>query len=298
MKSILVTGGSGFFGTHLAIKASLYWKTYVLYNSNPIFLHGIECIKADITNKDEVIRIVQKISPDVIIHSAALINLIFCENNQEIVWRTNVLGTANIAMAAELTGAKIIYISTDQVFNGNLGNYSEVDRPDPKSYYGKTKLEGENIVASTNSNYCIARLSLLYGWSLNKSKCFSELIIGYLKEGKKIDLFTDEYRTPIYINNACEIICDLAKGEYSNEIYHISGSQRINRYEFGLLLADIFNLKKDLIIPVAMNGISQYKDRPRDCSLNNKKVLMAFKSKLLSLEVGLKNMKYYCNPDI
>lgn len=298
MESLLITGGSGFLGANLALMTSSYWKTYATYHSSPVHNKRLGvALHLDIKNRDEVEKIVYEISPKVIIHTAAITNSDFCVEHQKTAWEVNVNGTENIASAAKQVKARLIYISTDLVFKGDKSFYSEKDIPTPLCYYGKTKLEGEKIVSSLSSNYCIVRTSLIYGWSLNSSKCFTEVMISNLKNGKKVRLFVDEYRTPIYTKNLCEILLELAKRNDLQGVYHICGSERLSRFEFGLKLSEIFDFNKELIIPISINDFSFKDKRPKDCSMRNDKAKSALKRKFWSVEEGLKNMKYFENKE-
>ena len=279
-------------GGNLASMASFNWKTYITYYSSKVGqFSSIDTVYLDITNKDEVEKIILRISPKVIIHTAAVNDFNFCADHRELAWKINVDGTRNIALAAEQVNAKLIYISTDLVFEGDIGLYSENDCPNPLCHYGKTKLEGEKIVSSINSDYCIARTALLYGWSKNSSKCFTEIMIDNLKKGKELRLFTDEFRSPLHVNNLCQILLELAKRDDSNGLYHIGGSQRMSRFLFGLTLADIFGLKRDLIIPTTVDNFLFKDKRPKDCSMKNEKILNFLNIKPPDIIDGLSEIK-------
>jgi dTDP-4-dehydrorhamnose reductase len=299
MDSLLITGGSGFLGANLALMVSSYWKTYATYHHSPFCNKNLGiALHLDIKNRDEVKRIVSEISPKIIIHTAAITNSDFCAEHREEAQEVNVKGTNNITLAAEHVGARLIYISTDLVFKGDKRFYSEEDIPNPLCYYGKTKLEGEKIVASLSSNYCIARTSLIYGWSINSSKCFTEIMIGNLNNGKEARLFVDEYRTPIYIKNLCEILSELAKREDLQGIYHLCSSQRLSRFEFGLTISEIFGFNKKLFIPVSVDNFSFKDKRPKDCSMKNEKSMRDLKTKIWSIEEGVKDMRSFGGVDL
>ncbi len=273
--------------------ASFYGKTYVTHYSSPVYDKKLNVIlKLNITNRDEVKRIIYEISPKIIVHAAAITNSNFCAEHQEAAWKVNVTGTENIVLSAEQVKARLIYISTDLVFKGDKSFYSEEDPPNPLCYYGKTKLEGEKVVSSLSSNYCIARTSLIYGWSLNPSKSFAEIMISDLINGKDVRLFVDEYRTPIYIKNLCALLLELAEREDLQGIYHICGSQRLSRFGFGLTLSQVFGFNKELIMPMSVNDFSFKDERPKDCSMKNKKAMGVLKTKFWSIEKGLEDMKY------
>ena len=292
MERLLITGGSGFLGGNLAAIATSCWETYVTYHSTPILKRrfGV-ALHLDIRNKDEVESILCELSPKVVIHAAALTDLDYCAEHQKAAWEINVRGTENVALAAEHVKARLIYVSTDSVFKGDEGLYSEDDLPEPLGYYGQTKLEGERIVSSLSSNYCIARASLLYGWSLNSSRCFTETMINDLRNKREVKLFVDEYRTPMYVKNLCEMFLELAARDELQGIFHIGGSQRLSRFEFGLRIAQEFGFNEKYINPVSVKTFPFVDKRPRDCSMRNEKAASILKAKFWSIEQGLKDMK-------
>ena len=292
MDSILITGGSGFLGGNLALMAPSSWKTYLTYNSNSIRHKktALAC-NLDITNYNAVERLINEIAPKIIFHLAAITNSSFCEEKQKTAREVNVIGTENIVKAAEQVHARLIYISSDLIFRGDDSFYTEESYADPICYYGKTKLEGEKIVASFSSDYCIARTSLIYGWSSNSSKCFTEIMISNMRKGNEITLFKDEYRTPIYIKNVCAVLIDVAKNNQKQTLYHICGPERLSRYEFGLKVSKVFALDKELIVPTSSATAFLNCRRPKDCSMSNEKAINDLKADYWSIEKGLKDMR-------
>jgi len=292
MIKLLIIGGSGFLGGNLSLIAPSSWRTYVTYYSSTVYNDKSDfALKLNIANKKEVENLISKISPDIIIHAAALTNMDYCADNQKTAWEINALGTKNIAIAAEKIAARLIYISTDLVFKGDRSFYSEKDCPDPLCYYGKTKLEGEKIVSSLSSNYCIARISLVYGWSVNSSKCFTEIMIENLKQGNRIKLFEDEYRTPIFNRNLCKILIELSEFDTIQGLYNLCGSERLSRLEFGFQLCEIFGFNKKLIIPISVDDIEFKDKRPKDCSMSNEKSMNVLKTEFCSIKEGLVDMR-------
>ena len=159
---ILITGGAGFLGGSLASILSLQIKTIITYSTSPVNQNGhFILLHLDITDKKKVEDLFCRYRPDVIIHTAAIANAAICENNKQYACSVNVCGVENIAIAAEKVNARLIYISTDNVFSGNKKFYAEEDGAEPSCFYGRTKLDGENIVISVCSDYCIARISLV-----------------------------------------------------------------------------------------------------------------------------------------
>jgi len=292
--SLLIIGGSSFLGAHLLQRLSRLYQVHVTSFRNSIptgIWHLASGINLDITDKREANTIVNSINPAVIIHTAANTNLHDCEENPATAQALNVGGTKNLATAAKEVGARFIYLSTDSVFDGSQGFYSEADQPQPINVYGQTKLEGEKVVSTHLSDYVILRIALLYGWSLTASTSFTEDIVYNLSKGKTINAFTDEYRNPLHVLNLCEIIEEIIQTKTIKGLLHLAGSQRVNRYEQALKVAEIFGLDKSLISPITTDEIKSltYK-RPKDCSMNTEKLRSVITTPIWTLEEGLMQM--------
>ncbi len=293
MESLLITGGSGFLGGNLASAAvSARCRTFATCYRCTLQDPRLNVVcEFDLRDRATVQRTIEEISPKAVIHTAAIASADRCAEDRRLAWEVNVAGTQNLAMAARRVGARLIYISTDLVFAGDRGFYSEEDLPRPVCYYGETKLEAEKIVVSSSSNYCIARIPLLYGWSVNTSGCFTEILIDRLRKAESIELFTDEYRTPMFTGNLCRILLELARREDLQGLYHVSGHQRLSRFEFGRKLAQVFGFAPQLLRGVPVDD-RRFKDkRPRDCSLCNEKASGVLETKIAGVEEGLKQMK-------
>ena len=159
---LLITGASGLYGSKLAETASKRsFKVYSGYSQvQPAYGKPINF---DVSDKNQVEKTFKKIQPEIVVHAAALTDVDKCETNKKLAWKTNVEGTRNIAQAAKAYNTFLVYISTDYIFNGEKGQYTETDKPAPINHYGKSKLEAEKIVESLLHEYCIARPSVIYG---------------------------------------------------------------------------------------------------------------------------------------
>jgi dTDP-4-dehydrorhamnose reductase len=291
-KCILITGGSGFLGGNLVSIASQTRETYFTYHSSPCPIESsVAGICVDVTDQAQTEKIIRGISPAIIIHAAAVTDASYCEEHQHEAWDVNVVGTRNVASAAEKVGARLIYVSTDMVFDGGDSFYSESDTPNPGHFYGKTKLMGEQIVQSLSSNHCIARIALVYGCSANASRCFTETILERVGKGESVRLFVDEYRTPVYAKNLCNALLELAEREDLHGIYHLAGPERLSRFEFGVKLAEIFGLDPNLLVPVSVDDAVFAYDRPKDRSLNHDKAASVLKTRFWNTEESLQDMK-------
>lgn len=264
---ILFTGGSGLFGqAFIELLEKTPYELYVTYNKNPIAYE--KAIFLDICDESKVDKIIEKLHPDVIVHAAAFAHVDKCEVEKDRAYNVNVKGTRNVAKAAKRMNAKVIYISTDYVFDGEKGFYSEDDETNPVNYYGLTKLEGEKVIMEICDDFIIARTSVIYG--ANK-KNFATWVIEELKQDNQIKIITDQWVSPtLNIDLAEQIIALIERGE--SGIFHTAGGERISRYDFVLKLAEIFGFDKKLIIPTTTDNMSWIAKRPRDSSLDVSKI--------------------------
>jgi dTDP-4-dehydrorhamnose reductase len=244
----------------------------------------------DITSPNRVFTTFSEFKPDVVVHAASETNVDKCETKKEQAWKINVEGTRNIAEACQKVGAKLVYISTDYVFDGEKGLYDEEDKPNPVNYYGLTKLEGEKQVINYCENYAILRTSVLYGWHPWKQN-FATWIINKLKQRQEITVVEDHYNTPTLADNLAEMALEVAEKDLRG-VYHASGNERISRYEFAKQIAETFNLNSSLIKPVKMSQVAAWiAKRPRDSSLDSGKIQKKLKMKPLNITEGLNKMK-------
>lgn len=282
---ILIDGAGGLLGKKCAEIGQKYFDIIGTYHHNPP-KKNYKTYQLDITKKEDVNKLIKKINPDAIIHAAALTNVDECEKNQKKARKINFEGTKYMAKAAEEINSKFIYVSTDYVFDGKKGLYKEDDETNPINYYGRSKLLGEKAVKNICSNYAIARTSVLYGWNPDKPN-FVTWVMGELKNKKQIKIINDNYNTPTLVDNLAEMIYGLIK-EDKKGIYHTSGSERINRYDFTLKIADVFDLDKNLINPITSDKMNWVAERPKDSSLNTKKISKIIKP--LNIKEGLEKM--------
>jgi len=287
MEKLIITGASGLLGSKIVALAIEDYEVTPLHNTKQLFPKSL---KLDITDQKQLFNLLNKLKPDIAIHTASETNVDKCETQKEQAWKTNVEGTRNIALACSKAGTKLIYISTDYVFDGEKGNYKEEDEPNPINYYGATKLEGEKQIISHCTNYSTLRTSVLYGWHPWK-KNFATWVITSLKQEKEITVVEDHYNTPTLADNLAEIIMETIQ-EDLHGLHHASGTQRISRYEFAKRIAETYNLDQSLIKPIKMRQLTAWiAKRPKDSSLNTSKIQKQLKTRLLNLSEGLNKMK-------
>jgi len=288
---VMVTGANGLLGFKVVEKLQQSgYKIIPTHRSKPLQTNSI---KLDITEKKEVNELIMKTKPDVVVHAAAETNVDLCEKEPMYAYRVNVEGTRNVSMASQNVEAKIIYISTDYVFNGNKGNYKEADETNPINAYGLTKLQGEQESAKHCKNHLILRTSVNFGLHPYKQS-FVTWVITSLEQGKKIKVVKDHFNTPTLTDKLAEVIKEAIEKDLKG-LYHASGVERISRYEFALEIANKFNLPKHLIECVEMKELMNLgiwvANRPRDSSLNTKKIQHEIKTKLVDIDAALEIIK-------
>jgi dTDP-4-dehydrorhamnose reductase len=283
----LVTGASGLLGNRIVEFAKGYHTIVPLHNTKPLQSNSL---KIDITKAIEVSSLFNRLKPTVVIHTASETNVDKCETDKGHAWKINVEGTRNIAKACRKVNAKLVAISTDYVFDGEKGWYTEEDKPNPISYYGLTKLEGEKQVINYCKNYAILRTSVVYGWHPWKQN-FATWVINKLKQQQEITIVEDHYNTPTLADNLAEMAVEVAEKDLQG-VYHASGNERISRYKFAEQIAGTFGLNSDLIKPIKMSQVAAWTaKRPRDSSLDTNKIQKQLKTKPLNITEGLNKMK-------
>ncbi len=289
MKKLLITGGTGMLGSHLVRLAAESAETEIHAtfhvakpNFQKVFWHYADA-------RSGVREWIKKIEPTHIIHTMAISQPDVCEQDKMEAWRVNVGVTKEIAEYASRAGARLIYTSTDMVFDGERGNYEETDETNPVNFYGDTKLEGEQIVKEMVKDIVIARLSLLYGYNLNGGTSFFSMLADAIKKNEPIKLFRDQIRTMLSLDNAARCLLELVDHKYEG-LLHIGGATAMDRYTFGKLAAKHFGTNSEMLESIVMKDARLMAKRPRDVSLNIFRAKKILTTKLLTAEEGLNQL--------
>lgn len=288
--TILITGASGMLGKAIIFENNKFNHVlYGTYLSSKINLDGVTFLKTDISNRDEFLQTVKDIYPDVVIHTASLTNVDLCEKDKELAYKVNVAGTKNVVEFARKKSAKLIYISTDFVFDGNTGNYSESDMPNPVNYYGFTKLKGEEI-ALDYWNSLVIRTSI-FGLNPSGSKPGIEMVIENMRNGNKVFAPIDSFYTPVSVNSLARAIYYLV-GLSAVGLYHFGSTRKISRFEFLQILCAKFKIPINVIIPISFKEYMEGKfaKRPRDVSLKSLKVVKDHQIDLPDIEEDIEEI--------
>jgi dTDP-4-dehydrorhamnose reductase len=284
---VLVTGAGGLLGSKIVDKLATDYTVYKTHASHPFYQ---DSMRMDITNENEVRQVFSQVMPDVVVHTAAETNVDKCENMRESAWRVNADGTRILAEACNKANTKMMYISTDYVFDGEKGYYTEEDEPNPVNYYGLTKLMGERNVEKLCESFAILRTSVLYGTHPKKPN-FVKWVIAALAQGNPLNVVEDHYNSPTLADNLAEVIIEAVKTRIRG-VYHASGSERISRYDLALKAAEAFNFDATLVRPIRMSEVKAWiAKRPKDSSLCADEIQREIGVKLLDVTQGLMEMK-------
>ena len=286
MDKLLIIG-TGLLGSRIVEMASGEFEIVNTYNKNPVDLQSTMSHQLDITNQKLTFRLIKKLNPDYIICTAAHTGVDYCEVHRSEAYSVNVAGTRNVSEASGEIGAKLVYISTDYVFDGAKGMYSEGDVTNPINHYGKTKLEGEDAVKTICENWVIARTSVLYGWNPAKPN-FVTWALDELMAGNRIKIVRDQFNSPTLADNLADMLIELIKRD-ENGVFHTSGGERISRYDFAIKIAEIFDLNSELIEPITSDQLNWIAKRPADSSLDVSKISNI--EKPLTIEESLEKMR-------
>lgn len=278
-KKILVSGSNGFIGNN--VLKHLRDKKYDVYGVDITKSDDKKTFTCDLSKKKDTKLVLDKINPDVIIHTVGLRSLKACEEDPKLAKRIDVDTSKNIIDNIKNKKTKLIFISSDYVFDGTKGKYKESDKPDPKTVYGKDKLQVEKIIEDNLDDWAVIRTSNVYG---NGGGGFFNFIVDSLRSDEKIDVYKDTYFSPTHVDDIAKSI-DKVISKNKTGIFHVAGNSLENRYSFAKKIAKYFGMngknllasKKPKADPAAKNS-----------SLDSKKTQKYLSIKFLTTDEGIK----------
>ena len=261
-KRILVVGSNGMLGQRTISffsKQNNFEIVGCSIEEEPV-TNNYEYHCCDLTKRENVKKIIYDFYPDFIVNAAAFTNVDLSEIERETAWKVNVKGVEYLAEAARVLDSHLIHISSDYIFDGTNGPYSENAKPHPLGYYGRTKLASENALKISGSIHTIIRTNVLFGIADSRPD-FVRWVINSLNANKQIRIVTDQFNNPTFIDDLVQAISRII--EFKKEgIYHIGGRDFLSRFEFTEKIADYFKLNKDLITPIVTEELNQKARRP------------------------------------
>ncbi|NEP27761.1 NAD(P)-dependent oxidoreductase [Moorena sp. SIO3I6] len=266
-KKLLVTGASGFLGWNLCQLAKEKWDIYGTYFTQKIDIPGISLVKADLREFQDMKHLFAEIQPAGVIHTAAQSKPNFCQTHREESYSINVTASINIARLSADYDIPCVFTSTDLVFDGLNPPYLETDPVSPISYYGEQKVMAEEGMRSHYPKVAICRMPLMFGITPPTASSFIQPFLKILREGRPLSLFTDEIRTPVSGTTAAKGL--LLALEKVQGLVNLGGKERISRYDFGCLMAEVFELSQDNLGRCLQKDVPMAAPRSPDTSLDS-----------------------------
>lgn len=279
---IILTGGAGLIGSRIL----------ELNKDSPLISPSVG--ELDITKPKAVENFFRKYKPKVLIHLAALTDTEKAENDHDLAELINITGTQNLVTASEKTKTKVVFFSTDYIFDGKGGNYSEIDPPNPLNYYGQTKLEAEKIVQKMKAPWLIIRTAYPYrAVYADKSDCV-RWMLPKLSRGESVNLVRDQRITPTFVDDLVQVLLTLLKREATG-IYHVAGSHCLSFWEMGEAICEVWDFDKDLIKSISLEEFRKISGKevvsPQKSCLDTRKLKREFGLELSNFKSGLIKLK-------
>ena len=286
-QKLLITGSGGFVAGSVVVHAKDDWEVHAIDRIDIPEEQGcVKYYRLDLLDNKKLAKLFQEINPDAVIHTAAMADIDFCQNNQDVAEKINTGVSKSIAALCKENGAKMIVCSTDTVFDGKKGLYTEEDSPNAINFYAETKVKTEEIVRALH-NGVVARLSLVMGLPvMGSGNSFLARTIKKLKLGESVKFPANEIRTPIDIITLGKSLVELAGNDFTGTI-HLSGNTVIDRFEMAQQIAEELRYSKDLIVATNSNAMAGRAPRPNDASLDNSLAKKVLTTPMHSLMEGL-----------
>src|SRR5437764_6265197 len=287
---ILVTGASGLLGsTVLRSALECGRKAFGICHTHHTTVPHVATTRLDLTDFESTENVISRMRPSSIIHCAAATNVDWCEENPEQAQRINLDAAEFLAGIAREISASFIHISTDSIFDGRCGNYSEADTPTPLNSYARSKLLAEEVVLRVHPCPLVVRVNF-YGWRAQNKPSLAQWVVDELRGGRDVPGFTDVFFCPMLANDLAEILFVMLDRRLSG-IYNVVGSERISKYEFANRLAMLFGFDSARVIPCSVANARLRAPRPHDTSLNTDKISKVLGCALPNVESGLQKFK-------
>jgi dTDP-4-dehydrorhamnose reductase len=269
-RRILVTGASGFLGWNL-LRAPWADREWIgcSYRHDPE-LSGLDVLRTDLTVPGAIPALLDTMQPDVVLHTAAITDLTVCERDPDGTSQINVEVPEILARLCAERGIRLVFTSSDMVFDGHNPPYDEAGQPCPINIYGHQKAEAEARVLAANPGAAICRMPLMFGAAGPWAHNFLPEWIGTLAENNPLMLFTDEYRAPVSASVAQSGL-RIAVEQQVSGILHLGGEERMSRYDFGELLCKVWGYESALLQAVQRADVDGMAPRPADTFLDSRR---------------------------
>jgi dTDP-4-dehydrorhamnose reductase len=287
---LLVTGASGFLGAHLMRLAAERGREAVgIVHTHAMPAPG-RAVSLDLADSKALMALVRDLKPRAVIHAGALTAPDYCEAHPAEADAVNVTATGALAMAAFAADAHFTFVSTDLVFNGRRGMYTEEDAPEPTHHYALTKAQAEHYTRTASPDFAVARPSFIYGEPLAEHHAsFSHMLVRNLRAGTPTRVFTDQYRSPIPVETLAAALLEISDRGLSG-VWHLGGPERVSRSQFARLLAEVAGLDPSPLEDIGMDELRLPAPRPRDVSLDVSKSMANLRTPLPPLAEAFRGL--------
>lgn len=291
----LVTGCNGLLGQKLMSCAPADAELLGVDLQPEPVVSGVGYQRVDLGEGEQVLALVRQFRPDWILNAAAFTDVDGAEKNQSLCWRVNVTAVEHLVTACLETGARLLQISTDYVFDGRNGPYGEQDPPNPLGYYGRSKWAGECALQHPSLHAVIARTMVLYGLGQRVRPNFVTWLIAALRKGQSVRIVTDQFGNTTLADELAEGLWRMA-ALGCRGLYHVAGSEIVDRYTFAIKIAGIFDLDAGQIQPITTADLAQQAPRPLNSGLLVDKAMNELGVRLSDVETGLRRLREQFQP--
>jgi len=270
MPRILITGGNGLLGTKVIEQALARPEIDIVSTSRDVCQNGylgqFTFSQLNITDVNSVQRVLAQHQPDVVIHTAAMTNVDACETHRDEAWAINVSGTEHVAQTCRDLGARLVHLSSEYVYDGTAGPYTERAPVNPLGWYAKTKWESEERVRAIVENAVIGRTTIIVGQAPHVRPNFVLWLVNQLRSGQTANIVVDQIGSPTLAENLAEMVLVLALSD-ARGVYHTAGDTVIGRYDYARLICAVFDLDSSMLIPITTAELNQPAPRPLKAGL-------------------------------
>jgi dTDP-4-dehydrorhamnose reductase len=266
---LFITGISGLLGLNVAFAARGRFEVAGSYRSHPIAADGVAAVAADARDPVEMARVLDRVRPDVVLHTVGLSSVDGCEDDPEAAFDVNCGAAREMARLTHARGIRLVHVSTDHLFDGTKPGRREDDALAPLNVYAKTKAEAEHAVLAEDPAALVVRTNF-YGWGTSVRTSFSDWILAGLGAGRTLTMFEDVFFSPILVNDLADALFALIEGKASG-VLNVAGGERLSKHAFAQEAAEVFGLPSGSLRAVSVDSVALRAPRPRDMSLSSQR---------------------------
>jgi len=292
IQRLLITGASGLLGSHLLRRLDGRYPIAATGRRLPQFpsMKSVTPAAIDVTDPVNLDRLLKELRPDAIINCAAMTDVDGCESRRVEARRINTEAVEFLARHCRESESLLLHISTDYVFDGKAGPYSEDATPNPINYYGATKLEAERAIEASRGDYIIIRTAFIYGSGERGASKLVRQIVNSHRENRPIIAADDQLSSPTWAGNLADAIAELLQNDFRG-IINISGTDYVSRYDFALTATEVFGLNKNLVVKSTLDKIGMAAPRPPKAGLTVGRMQAVLTTKPVGVREGLERVR-------